>query len=185
MFLDNNLVFSDGQSLITTTATRSSYIIDLATGTNFLSTATTYVTNPNLNWGPNATAFGEDLGIGDASSPPNVIVLVSTTFTTTNSCTLQVAFQGAVDDASGTVSGLTWTTYIETDTIAASLLTAGAKAAVFTIPHRKLAATPAFPRFISLNYVTDHSFTAGALKSFIDLQNFNWPTYPSGFKPPA
>lgn len=166
--LDQNLVFSSAQSLAVTTSTPSTNVIDLSGGTNF-------------QWGPNSTTnggslpFGEDLGIGDGEAMPKVIAYIGTALTTTNSATLNIQFQGSTDSSN-------WTTYVETGTLAASLLTAGAKVAAFDWPHRQIAA--ALPRYVRLNYaVATGVFTTGTISAYIGLQRFDWPLglYPAGF----
>lgn len=179
MFLDNNLVFSDGQSLITNTTTRSTYIIDLIEGKN---SGSTYNTTPKLAWSPNQTYFGQDLGIGKEATP-RVVGSVGTAFITANSATLNVAFQGGPDPGTGTVSDIVFATYIETGELAASVLTANTQVFAYDIPRRKVAA--AMPRFLALSYQLPNStaFTVGTIKAFmlIDDDQFASAQYGSGF----
>lgn len=168
MFLDQNLVFSDAQTMNITTSTPSTTVIDLLGG----STTNTYGT---------ATAFGEDLGIGVGAGQPQVVVQTGTVaIATTNSATLNIQFQGNASASSA--ADVNWITYIETGAMAASLLTASRFLARFAWPRRQIAA--ALPRYIRLNYgVATGVFTTGTVTSYIVLQEENWSAgaYPSGF----
>lgn len=178
-FLDNNLVFSDGQSLITNATTRSTYVIDLIEGKN---SGSTYNTTPNLKWSVNQTYFGEDLGVGKASTP-RVVGSIGTAATTTNSATLNVALQGGPDPGTGTVADIVFTTYIETGAMAASLLTANTRVFAFDLPRRRVAAT--MPRFYALSYILPAAvdFAAGTMKAYILLDDDQMASlqYGSGF----
>jgi hypothetical protein len=182
MFIDNNEVFSDGQSLVTNAATRSTNILDLMTGTTLASTASTYTlaASVNLNFGQTATVFGEDLGIGDSKTLPWFYITSKTGFTTTNAATLQIAIQGAVDPGTGNVSDMVWVTYSQTGTLAATLLTVNTGLWKERWPHRATGQQP--PRFMSINYtVATGTFTAGTVSAFIALNVDAVPSYPSGF----
>lgn len=105
------------------------------------------------------TVFGSDTGLG--AIKPQVEAAVGTAFATSNSATLNVQFQAAIDD--GTYNPGTWQTLVETGPIAAANLTAAAVFARFDWP-------PAFPvslmpRFLRLNFVTPSgtAFTAGTV----------------------
>lgn len=108
------------------------------------------------------STFGADPGIDDQKT--QLLCAVGTAFATSNSATLNVQFQGAVDTgSSGNYQPGTWATLGETGTIAAANLTAGAIIARFDWP-------PAFPvkqinRFFRLNFVVPSatSFTAGTI----------------------
>lgn len=117
----------------------------------------------------NATTFGQDMGVGDGMPVPKLIVSVGTAFVTGGSATLNVQFQGAPDTAVTHVEG-TYKTYMETGTIAAANLTAGAVIARMDWP-------PVFPaserpRYIRLAFVTPsgQQFSAGTIA-------FAYPTY--------
>lgn len=182
MFFDNNEVFSDGQSLVTNAATRSTNILDLMTGTTFASTASTYTlaANVNLNFGQTATVFGEDLGVGDSKTLPWFYITSKTGFTTTNSATLQIAIQGAIDPGDGNVASISWTTYEQTGVLAASLLTANT--ALWKVRWPIRAAGAAFPRFISLLYtVATGTMSAGTVFAAITLNVDAQQFYPAGF----
>lgn len=160
MILDTNLLFSNFQSLITDTTTASTTVIDLTGGVT-------------MNVGKQ-TRFGEDLGIGPGIGAPRVRGVVGTAFTTTNAATLTVRFQGSTDSS-------TWDTYIETTTIAAAALTAGATAFDFAWP--VVPPGKSNPRYIRLSYVLagSTSFTAGTIYAAValdtDLQAYYGPAY--------
>lgn len=159
MIIDNSLVFSNGQAITATTA--SATAVDLSGGTNF-----TY---------GNATRFGEDLGIGDGGALPKIAAYIGTAPLTTNSATLQIAFQGSTDSTN-------WDTYVETPAVAAANLTAGAKVAAFDWPHRATGAS--LPRYVRLYYtVGTGAFTTGTIFAAIVLQRDDWPAkyYPNNF----
>lgn len=163
MIMDNQLLFSNAQSLITNANTPSS-VIDMLGGVA-------------INKG-NATAWGQDLGIGDGEAIPKIACFIGTGFTTVNSATLNVAFQGSTDSS-------TWTTYVETGPIPASKLIAGAKIAAFDWPLRDVEAT-ALPRYIRLLYQLPAAtaFTAGSIfLAGIVIQRGDWAAgqYPSNF----
>ncbi len=108
-----------------------------------------------------ATVFGTDLGVG--GKRPEINVVVGTAFQTSNSATLNVALQAAIDD--GTYNPGTWNTIVETGEIAAASLTAGQIIARFPF-------LPAFPdnlnpRFVRLLFQVPAStaFTAGTIAS--------------------
>lgn len=151
MILDNSLVFSSAQSLITNSTTASTNVIDL-TGIGSGSA-------PNLNFG-NATTFGADMGIGDGEAIPKVYVTLGTTFLTASSATLNIAVQGAPDNGSN-VAG-SWTTMSETGALAASVLLIGRQ---ITLYLDTLALGQALPRFLRLSYQLPAatSFTAGSI----------------------
>jgi hypothetical protein len=110
----------------------------------------------------NATTFGTDLGIGAVKV--QLDVAVGTTFTTADSCTLNVQMQGAPDTgAAGGYQPGTWQTFVESGQLTAAQLTAGTTIARFDWP-------PAFPanerpRFMRLLFVTPtgEQFTAGTI----------------------
>ena len=106
------------------------------------------------------TIWGEDAGVGKPS--PQVEVLVTTALTTGNAATLNVAFQGALEDATTHLPG-TWRTLVETGYMAVADLGLGAVAARFDFP-------PSFPvnfmpRFLRLLFqpLAATHFTAGAV----------------------
>lgn len=150
MILDNQLVFSNGQAITATTG--SATVIDLSGGTNFTD--------------GNTTRFGADLGIGDGVAIPKVCAYIGTAPLTTNSATLQIAFQGSTDSSN-------WDTYVETRAMPASALTAGAKVAAFDWP--PVQAGFSLPRYVRLNYtVGTGAFTTGTIFAAIGLQRDDW-----------
>jgi hypothetical protein len=139
---------------------------------------------PNY-FGVQDAVFGEDVGIGDGVSPPVVVCIVGTTFTTSDAATLTVQFQESVDSgAAGTppYSPNAWVTVLQTGAIAVANLTSGTKIAEFTVPPR--APGQAFPRFIRLFYSIPStlSFTAGTIAySGINTGRDDTPSYPAGY----
>jgi len=69
----------------------------------------------------NVTVFGEDTGIGEPKL--QIDIAIGTACTTSNCCTLNVAFQGAPDSGSGSPG--TYQTFAETGPLTAAQLTAG------------------------------------------------------------
>lgn len=110
-----------------------------------------------------ATVFGTDFGIG--SDRPLLNCVVGTSLTTANSCTLNTALQGAIDNGSNQPG--TWITYAETGAIAVASLAAGTVFARFDIE----AAFPSLtlPRFLRLYFQVPASenFSAGTVASAI------------------
>ena len=108
----------------------------------------------------NRTVFGMDVGIGGVR--PQLEVLVTTGFTTSDAATLNIEFQAAIDN--GSYQPGSWVTLVETGAIAvANLAAIGTKAARFDFP-------PAFPeslqpRFLRLLFSVGSglTFTAGAV----------------------
>lgn len=120
------------------------------------------VGTPPANIIGNVATFGEDVGIGRYK--PMVEAVIGTAFATSNSATLNVAFQAAADTgSSGNYQPSTWVTLVETGPIAASNLTAGQVLARFDFP-------PAFPANLSPRYLrlyfqiaSGTNFTAGTI----------------------
>lgn len=113
----------------------------------------------------NRTVFGSDVGIG--AIKPQVEAVVGTAFTTSNSATLNVEFQAAVDAGTPTYQPGTWQTLVETGPIAVANLAANTVLARFDFP-------PAFPaglnpRYLRLNFVvaSGTAMTAGTISSAI------------------
>lgn len=161
-FIDQNLVFSDTQVITATAASTSSY--DMSGGTLF-------------SISPNQTRFGQDLGIGDGVAIPKVLGIVTATFSTGGSPTLNVQFQGSTDSS-------TWTTYVETGAIAAAVLLINSRIFAIDWPVRLIGA--AMPRYVRLNYVVASGpFTTGSLFSAIvlgrDDSTFDQSQYGSGY----
>ena len=193
---DINLFFTGGNTgsaqAITSSAVRSTGILDLATG--LMNTGTTYsaspVTTGNATLSGGYPLFGEDLGPGHWRV--RLGFLIAATFIGGTSLNIQV--QGAVDASSGSypanLSGLTWTTYAETGAIPQASLTAVAAGKannsgliVLEWPDRQIIAN--LPRFISINYNPVGTFSAGTIGTgavFVgSLPDFDVQYYPSGF----
>ena len=112
---------------------------------------------PNIIGNP--TVFGTDLGIGRQKA--QLLCTIGTAFTTVNGATLNVQFQGAVDN--GNYQPGTWNTLVESGAMAAANLGAGVTVARFDYP-------PAFPfgvlpRFLRLFFLiaAGTSFATGTI----------------------
>lgn len=107
----------------------------------------------------NATVFGTDFGIGERKVQLEAVV--GTAFTTSDSCTLNVALQLAIDNGSNQPG--TWITSVETGAIAVAQLTAQAIIARFDWPPEFPVGTQ--PRFARLLFQVPASeqFTAGTI----------------------
>lgn len=106
-----------------------------------------------------------DIGIGD-DNMLQLMVLVTTTFTSGGAATLQVNFQGTIDNGSGGPATGSWTTYLSSPIYALGTLIAGARLMDDAVP-RPPAGT-AIPRFLRLTYVIGTATTtAGVVESFI------------------
>lgn len=166
MILDNNLVFGTATALVSSTTSIASGVIDLTGG-------------QTLGIG-NASAFGADMGVGPGQAAPQVRVIATTALTTTNSATLNIAFQG--NAVASSAADANWITYIETGAIAASALTVSTTIARFDYPIRQVAA--AMPRYVRLLYqFATGSFSTGSATAFLTLTGDDWEAryYPSGF----
>jgi hypothetical protein len=161
MILDSLLAFDPGGTAINTGAPatyNSTNVLDLHL----------------INGGIPVLANGQgarDIGIGD-DNMLQLMVLVTTTFTSGGAGTLQVNFQGAPDNGAGAPG--TWTTYSSTEVYALAALIAGARLMDQAVPRPPAGVT--FPRFLRLTYVVGTAaFTAGAFESFIVGQRFDQP----------
>lgn len=182
MQTDSNMLFvggtTSGALAVTSSAVRSTGILDLATGLQ--NTGTTYSAAP-LTIG-NATVFGEDLGAGPWRF--NGIASIGTTFV--GGTSLNIAWQGAADNSGGTYpanfSGLSWFTYGETGVVLTGALAAGVPIKLPDWPFRQISAP--MPRFISLLFTPAGTFTAGAVAfagMFMPSYVNQVGLYPSGF----
>jgi hypothetical protein len=112
--------------------------------------------------------FGADTGVGGLKAP-QINIVIGTAPTTSNSCTLDVAFQGAEDTgATGGYLPGTWQTFNETGPMTVANLTAGTVV--------RLDWPPAFPagfnpRFLRLLFQvpTAENFTAGTISSALPV----------------
>lgn len=171
MILDVNTVLSTNQAL--TVTADSTGIYDVAGYGYGVKLPTSVIL------GVQNTVFGEDIGIGDGASPPQIAAIVGTAFTAAGSATLQTALLASIDDGNGNASS--WKTLIQTDTIGKALLTAGALAGKFAVPSRYLG--QGFPRFYKLTYtIATGPMTAGTIAFAGIVTGIDQaPMYPSGF----
>lgn len=145
MLLDSQLQFDPTATAITTTVV-STNIIDLTNA--------------------------RDMGIGD-NPTLKVLALVDTTFTTTNSATLQVQFQGSTDSSS-------WSTYVEGPALAAAALVAGRRLLDIDVPRPPSGVS--LPRYLRLNYVVGTGvFSAGKLGSWLVIGRDDIVAYPKNY----
>lgn len=163
--LDKALQFSNAQAITADAA--STYMYDQMTGEQ---DTTTFTTSPNMIQG-NVTYWGEDLGIGKGLGTPRVVVNTGTVFATIVSLT--ILFQGAPNNvtaqASGNRSDLTFVTYIGTQAIPLSALTANTRIASFDWPMRATPNAVALPRFVQLYYDVSTSATTGTITADVTL----------------
>jgi len=117
-----------------------------------------------------ATVFGQDIGVGGGQPEPTLLITVGTAFVTSGSATLNVQLQASADTGAPGYTPSSWTTIVETGTLAAAALTAGAVIGRFDIPP-SVASVPN-PRFYRLHFVTNsgQQFSAGTIA-------FAYPTY--------
>lgn len=146
MQLDANLSFNTASQFVTATAA-STNVID--------------------------QGVAQDLGIADENGAvPKLLILVGQAFTSTNSATINIQFQGSTDNSN-------FTTYAESGTIATGSLTANAKVFPISVPHRSPGA--ALPRYYRLNYVVANNITTGSFSyAGIVLGRDDQPAYPPG-----
>jgi hypothetical protein len=151
MIMDSQLQFSSAQA-VTTVSTAST-------------TITAYdESGGNTNIG-NATRFGADMGVSEGMNKPKIVVGIPTAFTSTNSATINFQFQGSTDSS-------TWTTYIESGALAATVLTAGATW-VFDWPRKALGA--AMPRYVRMYYALGTGvMTTGTVNANVVLNADGW-----------
>lgn len=171
--LDSQLVLSNAQSLAIAGPGVASGVLDLA-GVG--------VGNAPPNAFGTATLFGQDIGIGDGVSPPNLLCLVGTAFVTATGATLNVQLQESIDSGTPNYQPAAWQTIAETGALTAAQLTAGRQIAELTIPPR--APGQAFPRFLRLNYAipAGTSFTAGTIAfAGIATGRDDSPIYPAAY----
>lgn len=163
--LDAALQFSSAQAITATAQSTNFY--DQLTGQSL---TTTYTPSPSAIFSVTETYFGEDLGVGKGLGTPRVLVNVGTAFATLTS--LQIAFQGAPENATSHTSGLrsdlVFVTYIETAPLGVALLTANTRVASFDWPMRQAGA--ALPRFVQLDYiVAGTNASAGTITADVTL----------------
>lgn len=157
MILDKLLEFDPAATAITVTAA-STNIFDLHGASLIPAFSSTVLP-------------GRDMGAGSSGANiPKIVVLVTTTFTAGGAGTLQVQFQGAPDNGSGSPGS--YVTYAETPALALASLVAGNR--IFDIDWPRILPTPntpaLLPRFVRLNYVVATGpMTAGKLTAYMVL----------------
>jgi|WetSurMetagenome_2_1015567.scaffolds.fasta_scaffold00850_7 hypothetical protein len=153
MIMDAQLAFSSAQAITTASAASSNITAyDLSGG------------NTNIG-GASGYRFGADLGVSEGFNKAKIVVSFPVAFTTTNSATLNIQFQGSTDSS-------TWTTYIESGAIAAASLTQGA-AWVFDWPRKALGA--AMPKYVRMYYTLGTGqMTTGTINANVVLNADGW-----------
>ena len=169
MQTDQNLIF-DGLNGVAHNIAGSANVpstgtLDLSEG--LMLTGANY-DNPTINFkiSPQLTVWGEDLGIGPLRL--NMTAFVSSTLPFIGAgATLNIAYQGAIDNQSGVLAGLTWNTFGETGpSLTAANLLASALIPLPDFSRRAAAAAGvngALPRFIRLLYQITGTFTQGTI----------------------
>lgn len=169
-YFDQTLLLSNAQAITSTAPSTTIYDVSGAGAGN----AT------NLIIG-NASVLGVDMGAGDGIAKPVAYFTVGTTFTTSNAATLQIQIQAAIDNGSN--SPASYTTIVETDALAATVLVAGNNIQIDLPP---VTFAEAYPRFYRFNYVVGTGiFTAGAMTGGILLnppEGKGGTLYASNFK---
>jgi len=166
MIIDNQMVFDLNVALTTTRV--STNVIDLQ--------------SPSIISGQGTTSNqGRDLNSGDGIQVPKLYVECLTTFTSGTS--MNVQFQGAPDNGSGSPGS--YSTFAETGVIPVANLFAGARIAEWDLP----GAPTNYPiaRFIQLNYVIVGTMATANIYAAIVLSRDEAPQgaglYFSGYKP--
>ncbi|SRR6266851_884106 len=156
MILDGLLLFSGvpGTGDLPTTGTQNS--------TNVLDLGITGL--------PTSASGGgaRDIGIGD---DPAMKLLVSVITAFASGTSLQIALQGAPDNAAGAPG--TYTTMLSGPVVAEASLIVGARLLDDDMP--RPVPGQAIPRFLRLNYITVGTHTAGALIATIVLDRHDLP----------
>lgn len=166
MYLDGQLNFSTAQAITATAA--STNVIDLA-GLGSGTALTNIIGNAT------AATWGMDIGLGDTMGQPKILCTV--VVGATGGTSLNVQFQGAADNGSGSPSA-TWTTYAESGVIVeASLTTPGAQIWKIDVPE-VIPDIPGvamvLPRFLRLNYVAVGPLVALTVNADIIRDRQDW-----------
>lgn len=182
---DVNLLFSQAQQV--TVSGPSTMTYDMAQGpVNSLSG--TYQTNAAaglpMTFG-NAQFFGEDLGIGRLRLSLGCWVNVAYSGGTS----LQISWQGAIDNGGGTIAGLTFVNYTSGPVYTPAQLGVGAILPLpdwpFDLPatNSNFTGTNQPPRFMRLFYTLVGPFTQGSLTAGVvnAMSYMRVGAYPSGF----
>lgn len=162
MLMDANLRLSNGQAI--TASAASTNTIDLLQGLALDSGSGTYTVPPAQIIG-NPTYFGEDLGIGKHMGTPR-FVFTSGAGTPAAATSLTIGIRGAPDAGGGAISGLTFTTYIQTGAIPLASILASTRLASIDFPKREVG--KGLPRFIQAYYTVAGSNFTG-LTMYADL----------------
>lgn len=173
---DVNLIFSSAQAL-TTSNIASTGVLDLAEGV--MLTGTTYDNPPPLTHGT-STVFGEDLGIG----PKRLKLGVWLGSAFVGGTSLNIAIQGAIDNASGSLSGLTWNTFVESGAQVTARLLANTLFPMPDYPIDAIGLSNPPPRFIRLLYQIVGTYTGGTIATagfFNAISYDRLKSYPGGF----
>jgi hypothetical protein len=161
---DQNLVLGSAQAVTASAPTTNTY--DILQGLPLNSSSGTYTVPPSYIIG-NATYFGEDLGHGRGVGTP-AFEFFSGTGTPGGATSLQIAVQGAPDNGGGTISGLTFTAYIETGAILLASILASIRLASMDWPRRQV--NLGLPRFVQGYFnVVGSNFSGLTISSYINL----------------
>lgn len=167
MIIDKQLEFDPAGTAITASAA-STNVIDLH-GSGLIPAA--------------AGKPGRDMGVGTApGAVPRLMISIQQTFGSGGgSATLNIQFQGAPDNGSGSPGS--YTTYAESGAIPQASLVAGNR--VFDIDVPRVLVTPltpaTLPRFLRLNYVVASGpMTAGTIQAEIVLSRDDQVSYQAG-----
>ncbi|MBO0865502.1 MAG: hypothetical protein J2P16_10575 [Mycobacterium sp.] len=178
---DQNLTFfktSPGQAVTATAVSELTYDIlqglalDSVTGVYPIDVNDSIVGRLRPDTVPRTKFWGEDLGLGRGPGTPTVDVYADPNSTPAGGTSIQVILQGAVDNGGGTIAGLTFVPYIESDVVDLAQLTANFsfgwyQLTEFDLPRRPIG-TP-LPRFLQLQYVAVGAWTGLNLKGYIGL----------------
>jgi hypothetical protein len=159
MIIDSLLVFDSAATFSTTTA--STNVIDLQNA--------------------------RDLGASSEDENIELMCQIGTAFLSSGSATLNIQFQGAPDNGSGSPG--TYVTFAESGVIAVASLVANARVFNINVPGKLIetlkdlgSGTP-LPRFLRLNYVVaTATMSAGTITSaIVGTRGSEMIQYPSGF----
>ena len=119
-------------------------------------------------------SVARDLGIGD---DPALKVLVVITAAFSGGTNVNVQFQGAPDNGSGSPG--TWATFAESGPILTANLLLGKTIFRIDVPRTPYSGAP-LPRFYRLAYVVSGTYTLGTVQSYIVLDREDQVHYPPG-----
>ncbi len=174
MILDSTLQFSSQQNISSaTTITTSTTVIDLAGVGSGNALNATFGT---------AKVFGQDLGVGGGMADLVLAAIVGTQFASTNTATLTIALQGAIDNGSNSPG--TWVTYQQSGALSVSNLASNTM--VFRCNLADAVPFGTLPRFLRMQFSNPAStnWTTGSISYAGVLTNrddYSARYYPSGF----